>query len=226
MKKNIFLSCCLFPYLLFAQQYNVKVFAENEGISNKEVHVLFQDRNGFLWAGTENGLNRFDGNSFDVFKHNPADTNSIAGNKIYAIYQREKDHLMWIGTNEGISIFNDRNQRFENFAPDTLVLKSIGTLFMSMQQDSKGRIWVGTTNDLLIFNPGTKKFSSSGWAAFAEKNSLPSGNHLRVVVLSIIPKSDNEFWVFTTFGLYAVNTDNLQFQFYPFKKSFVVLHLT
>ena len=220
MRKSLFLSCCFFPFLLFAQQYNVKVFSENEGISNKEVHVLFQDKNGFLWAGTENGLNRFDGNSFDVFKHNPADSNSIAGNKIYAIYQGEKDHQMWIGTNEGISIFNYRNQRFENFAPDTFVLKNIGTLFMTMHQDSKERIWVGTSNDLLIFNPATKKFTSSGWAAFAEKNSLPGGNHLRVVVLSIIPKSDNEFWVFTTFGLYTVNTNNLQFQFYPFQRSY------
>ncbi len=219
MNKLLAILFCTVQSAVFAQHYSIKLFSEKDGLSNHNVNVLLADAKGFLWAGTDNGLSRFDGSSFDVFQHNPADTNSLAGNKIFALYEDKKQRL-WLGTSEGISLYRSRTQDFLNYAPDTFVLKNIGTLFMALRQDDQGRIWVGTNNDLLIFDPQTKRFSSSGWAAFAQQHSLPEGNHLRVVVQQIIEKSADELWVFTTYGLYSVNTHTLQFAYYPFNKPY------
>ncbi|WP_345247193.1 ligand-binding sensor domain-containing protein [Nibrella saemangeumensis] len=87
---------------------------EQQGLSFNQINCFFQDRDGYFWVGTMNGLNRFDGNSFTVFKHNPADSNSIGHNSVYSICQDREGHI-WLGTGKGISQFNHESGRFINF---------------------------------------------------------------------------------------------------------------
>jgi len=210
---------CLNGIAGFSQSSKITTYTTKDGISSNDINTIGQDSRGFLWIGTDNGLDRFDGNNFTVFSHNPADSTSIAGNQVQTIFLDKKDRL-WLGTNEGISLYDPVNQRFANFAPDTTVLQKIGTSFGALCEDNAGNLWVGTKNDLLIFDEHKRKFRSSGWKSFAEKNVPARANHLRVIVVSIIPKPGNEFWILSTYGLFSVNTKNLCFRFYPYNKPY------
>lgn len=198
-----------------AQQFWYKSYTSKDGLSSNEVQAIFKDEQGFLWVGTSNGLNRFDGNAFDNFYNDPADSTSIRGNDIQCIFQDSKKR-MWVATNEGISLYNPLMQQFSNYSPDTLVLPYIGTTFPTLCDDENGNIWVGTKNELLIFDPISKKFSRSGWADYAENVAPANDNHLRVVVLGLIKKGKNELWILSTYGLFSVNTLSHKFQYYPY----------
>jgi ligand-binding sensor domain-containing protein len=198
-----------------AQQFWYKSYTSKDGLSSNEVQTIFQDEQGFLWIGTSNGLNRFDGNVFDNFYNDPTDSTSIRGNDIQCIFQDSKKR-MWIATNEGISLYNPLMQQFCNYSPDTLVLPYIGTTFPTLCDDENGKIWVGTKNELLVFDPVSKKFSRSGWADYAENVAPANDNHLRVVVLGLVKKGKNELWILSTYGLFSVNTLSRKFQYYPY----------
>ena len=75
---------------IHAQQYYFKHYQVENGLSNNSVSSSLQDKNGFLWFGTINGLNRFDGYSFKVFRHNPEDSTSIGSNFIRCLYEDKK----------------------------------------------------------------------------------------------------------------------------------------
>lgn len=207
----------LICYNCNAQAFQFKSFTTKEGLSSNTPNAIIKDNEGFIWIGTQNGLNRFDGNTFDNFYNNPADTNSIGSSYINSLFLSHKNEL-WIGTESGISRYNSKTQQFSNYAPDTSVMPKIGPNIPCINEDGNGNIWAGSWYDLLIFNLKTKKFISSGWAKYAAKLNPANGNHTRVLVLSIVKKNNNEFWILTTYGLFSVNSNNLQFSYYPYPK--------
>jgi ligand-binding sensor domain-containing protein len=196
------------------QPLQFTTYTTKDGLSSNTTTCIAKTREGFLWIGTNNGLNRFDGNAFDVFINNPGDSTTIADNNIQCIYTDSKSRL-WITTSSGLSMFNHITQQFSNYAPDTLAMPKIGSSFPALCEDARGNIWLGADYDLLVFDPATKKFSSSGWAAFAAGVKPANGNHTRVMVLSLVKKDTDELWVFTTYGLFSVNTLSRHFVFYP-----------
>ena len=99
---SIFYFTFIFPANLNAQPPNLKFehISLVEGLSQSIVNVIHQDQKGFMWFGTEDGLNKYDGYSFKVFKHNPFDSNSIRDNNIIAIHE-DRSGDFWIGTFAG-----------------------------------------------------------------------------------------------------------------------------
>ncbi|MBL0333954.1 MAG: hypothetical protein IPP73_01070 [Chitinophagaceae bacterium] len=214
MRASLLFIFLFFIKALQGQPHLFKTFSTHEGLSNNNVTCFVKDKQGFLWVGTQNGLNRFDGNAFDHFYNNPGDSNSIASNEIQTLYRDSKDRI-WIGTAAGISVLEPGQKKFLNYAPDTLVLPRIGQFFAAIQEDHQGKIWTGCSYDLLIFDPLTQTFASSGWMRFAATVKPAKGNHTRIAVISIQPKSTDEFWVLTTYGLFSVHTGSRQFRYYP-----------
>ncbi len=198
-----------------SQDFQYKTYTEQDGLSSNNISCTLQDNNGFIWIGTNNGLNRFDGTFFDRFLNSPTDSNSIADNDIQNIFL-DRNKRLWVSTNAGISLYHPIQQNFTNYTPDTISLPVIGIYFSGLCDDNAGNLWVGTNNDLLIFNPETKKFRSSGWAKYADKVSSSTSNRIRVIVMSLLTKSENELWILSTFGLFSVNTNTLQFSYYPY----------
>ena len=196
-----------------SQNFQYKYYTEKDGLSTKSVDNFCFDSEGFLWIGTPFGLNRFDGNTFDKFYNIPIDSASIADNNIQKIFEDSKKRI-WLGTNAGVSLFIPKTRSFKNFEPDSTLLTTRGITFSALCEDNEGNIWVGTKSDLLIFDSNLQKFSSSGWANFADKVAPPNSLKMRVIVLSIIKKSLTEFWILSTYGLFSVNTETKQFQFY------------
>jgi ligand-binding sensor domain-containing protein/two-component sensor histidine kinase len=213
MKSLLLIFFCAITFPSFSQNFQYKIYYEKDGLSNSSINDVIRDDKGFLWVATQNGLNRFDGNFFDNFNNNGSDSNSIASNEIQRLFIDRKKRL-WIGTNVGVSLFHPVTQTFSNYSPDTLVLPVIGITFWGLCDDNAGNLWVGTLNDLLIFNPETKKFKNSGWAKYADQVAPPESNHGRVIIMSILTKSENELWVLSTYGLFSVNTQTFQFRYY------------
>ncbi len=197
-----------------AQPFSFKTFTTKDGLSSNNVGYVFKDSKGFLWCCTPNGLNRFDGNAFDTYNNNPADSNSIASNTIETIYEDSRQQL-WVGTLSGISLYHSQTQRFSNYAPDTNVSRP-GRVYHAIIEDKQHQLWIGTAYELLNFNPASKKFSRSGWIDFINQQIPAKERMTRVMVLGFAKKSNDELWILTTYGLCSVVTATHQFTYYPF----------
>ena len=108
-----FLSLLLWlaPFRLGAQLSAFKHYSVKDGISQSEIKCIFQDSEGFLWLGTQNGLNKFNGYTFDKYFYNPSDSNSISNNWIFGITEDGEGNL-WIATKEGVNKFEKTSGQF------------------------------------------------------------------------------------------------------------------
>lgn len=160
-------SCIPFFLLcLFHQAYgqNIDYLFENltiaDGLSQSTIKAIAQDPRGYIWIGTADGLNRYDGYDFKVYTNNPGDTLTISDNGVSAIFPGEK--YLWIGTVAGyLNRFDYETESFKRFkiieAVDSLVLsvdrfqrypitftRNHTYTITSIEQDDFGRLWVGT----------------------------------------------------------------------------------
>src|SRR6201996_2815248 len=119
---------------LDAQPYYFSHYQVESGLSNNSVECSIQDNDGFLWFGTVNGLNRFDGDTFKVFNNNPIDSNNIGSNFVRCLYN-DNHGVIWIGTDKGVYTFNKIGEKFDAIKP---LPKGNCTQIIS---DSSGRFW-------------------------------------------------------------------------------------
>ena len=134
--------------------------AVDKGLSHATVYCSYQDSQGFMWFGTEDGLNKYDGYSFEIYKADPADSKSISNNIIRCIFEDSKKNL-WIGTDNGLNIYNRANGSFfhyQNVAADQSSLSN--NIVSSIAEDKNGNVWIGTSNGLNLCDPSTKKFTA------------------------------------------------------------------
>lgn len=104
------------PALTFAQStfYYFKNYQVLNGLSSNTITAITQDKKGFMWFGTRNGLNRFDGNVFKIFQNKASDSTSIGSNSIFSLFEDEKEHL-WVGTYKGIYLYDPLKENFTAF---------------------------------------------------------------------------------------------------------------
>jgi len=156
--KSIFpvLYLLIFPFYLFAdapvlkeKNLNFEKLTINEGLSQGMINCIIQDKYGFMWFATRDGLNRFDGHRFVVYQHNPADSTSLNDNFIQTIFEDSKGRL-WIGTgSKGIELFDREKDNF-------IHLKSAGNnnsflednRVMNITEDKNGLLWISSMNNL------------------------------------------------------------------------------
>ncbi len=127
--------------------YQVKYYSSLDGLTQVSINTLLKDKQGFIWAGTQDGLNRFDGKDFLQFRYDPTDTLGLRGNYIVSLYQDSRDRL-WIGTmNRGIfyyepstGLFHKINTTKEN---KNIVDQSNITC---ISEDKNGNIWANSLN--------------------------------------------------------------------------------
>ncbi len=139
----------------------IKLNFEN-GLSNNNVVSIAQDKDGFLWFSTKDGLNRFDGNKFKIFKHNPNDNNSINNNILNCVYAEKEEPIIWIGSEKhGLNSYNYKTDQFTSYRPDTnneFALSADGITHITA--DEKGGIWIATyMGGIEYFDKSTGKFT-------------------------------------------------------------------
>jgi ligand-binding sensor domain-containing protein/signal transduction histidine kinase len=132
-------------------------FNSSNGLPGNDVECLYQDSRGFIWAGTRFGLSMFDGTNFRNFLHDPLDSSSLGGTRIFKM-QEDKAGSLWVASeNFGLSRIDLKTLKVRNFpipANRQLEDRYINTLFI----DKKGQIWIGAETGISYFNPVTERY--------------------------------------------------------------------
>jgi ligand-binding sensor domain-containing protein/signal transduction histidine kinase len=143
-----FLLVCLVSVSCFAfsQKQNLKFdhLTTLDGLSQSNVLCIFQDSRGFMWFGTQDGLNKYDGYKFTVYKNDPYNKNSLSHNFITDIIE-DKEGNLWIATwGGGINKFNRQQEYFTAYKHSNAVNSLSSDLVNSIIMDHKGDFWIGT----------------------------------------------------------------------------------
>ena len=179
-----------------------------EGLSQSSILTLSQDNLGFLWIGTQDGLNRFDGYSFKTFRPAPNNPDALNGGEILSIVQ-SADGALWIGTNGGLNRYDPVTGKFRHWIhddrnPDSL----INDIVQAIHQDSRGMLWIGTRKGLDQFDPATGKFMH------LTLPGKPSKEESAYWINSIYEDGNGILWLGTNDGLIRYDTANQKFQLY------------
>ena len=136
------------PTDLHFENYTVQ-----DGLSQHSVTTIYQDKLGYIWIGTDDGLNRFDGYQFKQYTHNPQNPRSLIDNDIEAIFE-DIEGTMWVQTDKNTARYNPKTDDFDHFEQDSLVpLAEQNKHIHQILTDSKGLIWLASKKGLIRFNP-------------------------------------------------------------------------
>jgi len=145
----VFLALLVFypPDALAEERRNIRFqrISLETGLSQDVITTIFQDRYGFIWIGTQEGLNRFDGRDFEIFRRDPDVPGSLSNDSIWALYE-DADGVMWIGTDGGgLNRYDPHTNAFEHFLHDPENPQSLsGNCVRTVTGDGSGGLWIGT----------------------------------------------------------------------------------
>jgi signal transduction histidine kinase/ligand-binding sensor domain-containing protein len=136
----------IIPTTLASQNLKFEYITPENGLSQSSVTSIIQDKDGYIWFGTLNGLNKYDGYKFVKYYHNSADSLSIIDDQIECLFQDSQGNL-WIGNEKGLSLYNRDRDVFKNYEheqnnPNSISGHGITCIF----EDKKERLWVGTSD--------------------------------------------------------------------------------
>ena len=177
--KTISLLFLLLPiYILSGQEYYFKHYKVENGLSHNTVKVILQDKTGFLWFGTKDGLNKFDGYNFKIFQNDPDNVKSLGSNSIEYLHEYNDD--LWVGTDAGLYLYDDREESFE------LLEASLNILILDIEHDDDGNLWYIGGTTLFKYNISTKKNTT-----FDTENYFHNGDLTRTPNGTIWTSKDN-----------------------------------
>jgi ligand-binding sensor domain-containing protein/signal transduction histidine kinase len=161
--KTLCLGCAIFigvtlkaqqPYIPFQHLTNV------DGLSQNHVLSIVQDKQGFIWFGTSEGLNRYDGYDFVIYRHDEKDSTSIISDNVHALIE-DKAGEIWIGTGGGLCKYDRASDIFTSYSFEKRKGQALSARRINkIIEDSNGDLWLAFTSGLVIqFDPDKKKFS-------------------------------------------------------------------
>jgi signal transduction histidine kinase/ligand-binding sensor domain-containing protein/DNA-binding response OmpR family regulator len=164
-------------------QYKFRHLTVQEGLSRSWVKCIFQDSIGYLWVGTADGLNRYDGISFKTYHYKSGDTHCIDNNNILVIYEDKKKNL-WVGTQTGLNLY-DRKK--DEFIPLTAIKNYVSCIY----EYENGLFLLGSPGGLFLFNPA---------------NLTARQIHNEINIEDILHDRNNNIWLATYNGLLLLDT--------------------
>ena len=207
------LQLFLVPCNSNAQLYfKTKNLSTENGLSDNRVTCFYKDKKGFMWIGTRNGLNRYDGHSFKMFR--PAAGNSISNEIINDIAEDSRGRI-WVATMEGLNIYDPASNNWSCMMPDpdTSVRAMPNFLVWDIMIDKNDLVWIASdVHEFCSYDTRRDKFTYYDWPRFARSNSTIKQYKYKSIQ-KFSAKSDHEFWLGTTTGLVLLNTDTKQFRF-------------
>jgi PAS domain S-box-containing protein len=130
--------------------------SSSQGLSEVRVSDIVQDDQGFIWFGTWNGLDRYDGYNFKVFKHDPERQESLGGVFIYSLF-KDRAGTIWVGTDLSLDRFDPLTETFSHYHFDAPDSSGLPTTVEQISQDSSGMLWLSTRKGLFRLDPVTGK---------------------------------------------------------------------
>lgn len=192
---SISILLCFAPVRFVSSQDFSMVFSHadvNNGLSDNWVKSIYRDSKGFIWFGTNSGLNRFDGYDFEVFSHSALDSLSIADNVINAITEDREGNL-WVGTRSGISVLDGDTYTFSevNLVPSMPLACQDIAYITAMVTGESGDLLIGTHNGLFLYNHSSRSFRH----LLPDEHSCSSELNN---ITSIAPARDGSYWIGTS----------------------------
>lgn len=179
--------------------FQFKKYQVNEGLSENTVNCITQDRKGFLWLGTKDGLNKFDGVNFTVYRNQSGKENSIGNNYIRSIMENG-DTLLYIGTDDGMYIMNRISETFERLEDKLGIGKKIIGSVCKLLLSHDGKLWIATVKDgIFQYDPSTNNLDSISSAEY---------NLTNCAVWTVFEDKSGCVWVGSRAGLFQYNTGN------------------
>ncbi len=166
---------------LFAQPYYFRHYQVENGLSNNATICSLQDKKGFLWFGTKDGLDRFDGYSFKIFRNAPEDSGSIGSNFIHCLFE-DPIGILWVGTENGLYQYDALTESF------SLLKGTANAPIRDIRMDGKGNLWFIWGFTLTKYNLEKK-----------ERENYESNKYFEAT--SICTTIDGTVWASTTKGL-------------------------
>lgn len=212
----IIILYCL-PAQVEAQPYQFENLTEANGLSDDRVTCFLKDKAGFMWIGTESGLNRFDGRSFVIYNQ------GIKKRKLSNSFVNdiEQDHSgnLWVATQSGLNVINPDNDSNFVFMPDVDAYrqkeKTISSdLIWDVYIDNKERVWLAADfRDLCYYNRQTGVFTYFPWKKFLIAHFPQRAGHYNSI-RRIYYKSDDELWLGTSGGLFSFRISTQEFTYH------------
>ncbi|TAD95504.1 MAG: hypothetical protein EAZ97_15375 [Bacteroidetes bacterium] len=143
--------CLFFSFCSYAQNLKFWHLTIKEGLSNNSVNCLLQDTKGFMWIGTADGLNRYDGYKFEVYQHNPKDKYTISNNFIHSLYEDQNQNI-WIGTQSGGLCKYDRKYN------RVIQIDEIKNVIVFAFLEDQKKLWLSGQNILFYLDSKSNKF--------------------------------------------------------------------
>ncbi len=202
---TVFIILCSFP--LSAQQVIFRHLTIDDGLSQNAVLSIMQDRHGYMWFGTKDGLNRYDGYNFKIFQNDPRDTTTISSNYITASFG-DRSGMIWTGTLNGeLNIFNESRGTFTK-------VKGFdnGSQIIAITEDLSGSIWIGTGQNGIFrvkHNAGYNHFLFTHYTAQDQTGSLSSN-----LISAVFVDRKGIVWVGNSEGMNKFDSKNNSFTFY------------
>jgi len=189
------------------QPINFTSLTSKEGLLSNSVNAILKDSQGLMWFATDDGLNRFDGTNFKVYRNLSRDTTSIRANEILALHEDKQGNL-WVGTSGGgLSLYNRQKDNFIHFP---LHKNAQGftrnSVIRSICSDNTGKIWIAQYDGLFVLDPNTNNISKQ--ELVVEKNSPP----VKTTLLCVFEDSKHSIWVATDNGLFLFSRETNTFK--------------
>ncbi|MEN2398914.1 two-component regulator propeller domain-containing protein [Flavobacterium sp. MC2016-06] len=213
--KIVFLVLLFISGNIYSQnKFRLKNISTTDGLSQSSVIAIHQDKFGQMWLGTRDGLNKYDGSKFTIFRNDVNDKTSISNNDILAI-EEDNTGKIWVGTYNGLNCYDPVSNTFKRYLHSNTnhTISSNGVWSI---KDIDDELWLGTSKGLNIYNKKTGQFTSV-YNVDENDKTLPSNN-----IFSIIKTKKGEIWLGTSKGLcQLMSRKNGRFSFknYPLNNS-------
>jgi signal transduction histidine kinase/ligand-binding sensor domain-containing protein/DNA-binding response OmpR family regulator len=188
----VFLTLSVF--LKAQQRFNFTPLSTSGGLHSSTINAIIKDKFGLMWFATDDGLAKFDGTNFTLYRNKDNDPTSLQANEIPALYE-DKNGTLWVGTSGGsLSMYDRKNDNFFNIPEGAKTNGLRNNVIKAITSDSDGKIWVGHYLGVDVVDPVTKKVTP-----LVDRDNKP----FNVTTICLLEDSRSRMWVGTKEGLYV-----------------------
>lgn len=181
------------------EEINFSSLTAKDGLSSNSVNAILKDHFGLLWFATVDGLNKFDGTHFTVYRNIPGNAASLQSNEILSIHEDKAGNL-WVGTGGGsLSLYDRKNDAFINFPSGAGANSITSNVINAICSDYKGKVWIAHWDGICILDPATRLISKLP-EGFPKSNTF-----ITKPAIFLFEDSRHIMWIGTNDGLYQYN---------------------